>query len=219
VQAQLDFRLADGEILVGGISRQTVDAGGLVPATEFVRPVVGGTGAYAGAGGTLTTTLTGGTTYQEHFALTGLGARTTQTVRLMATAAGQHAQTTDQPPAGASAGDQNTFSGPLRDPRGKRRIGTVRGLQTTVSVEDGLQTVASQLTYALSGRGTLVVGGLSRYPAAGATGTVKGTLPARPVLGGTGEFAGAHGVMRAVRSPDGGYRLTFSLAGAPSRKR
>ena len=41
----------------------------------------------------------------------------------------------------------------------------------------------------------------------------------RAVIGGTGEFAGAHGTVRAVRSRGGAYRLTFSLSGAPSRKR
>jgi hypothetical protein len=71
----------------------------------------------------------------------------------------------------------------------------------------------------LRGRGTLVVGGLSRYPVAGTTGTIRGSLPVRPVIGGTGDFAGARGTVRTVRSRGGDYRLTFSLSGAPSRKR
>jgi len=216
VQAQLTYTLPDGELLVGGVSRQVVDGTGLVTGATFVRPVVGGTGAYAGAGGTMTTTLGADGRYTQHFALSGIGAPVTRTVRFVADNDAGRTSRVDQPPAGVSAGDQTAFTGPLRDARGKRRVGTARGVQTTVAVENGLQTVAPQLTYVVRGRGTLVVGGLSRYPAAGTTGTVRGTLPARPVLGGTGEFAGAHGVLRTVRNRDRSYRLTFSLAGTPA---
>lgn len=219
VQAQLTYALPNGELLVGGISRQVIDGTGLVTGTTFVRPVVGGTGAYAGAGGTMTTSLGTDGRYTQHFELSGIGAPVTRTVRLLADSDAGRTNRVDQSPAGVSAGDQTAFSGPLHGVRGKRRVGTVRGVQTTVAVEGGLQTVSSQLTYVLRGRGTLVVGGLSRYPAAGTTGTVRGTLPVRPVLGGTGAFAGAHGVLRTVRAGDRSYRLTFSLSGAPSRKR
>jgi hypothetical protein len=217
VQAQLTYALPGGSVLIGGISRQVVDGTGLVTGATFTRPVLGGTGAFAGAAGTMTTTLGADGRYQQRFDLSGLGARPTQTVRLVA-ASDDRIERIDQQPAGVSAGDQTVFVGPLRDRRG-RRAGLVRGTQTTVALENGMQTVASQLTYSVRGRGTLVVGGLSRYPAAGTTGTARGALPARPVLGGTGAFAGAHGVMRTVRNRDGGYRLTFSLSGAPSRKR
>jgi hypothetical protein len=219
VQAQLTYRLADGEILVGGISRQVTDGTGLVVGTTFVRPVLGGTGAYAGAGGTMTTTLDAGGRYAQRFDLSGVGAPVTRTVRLVGDDDAGRTSRNDAAPAGVSPGDQTAFAGPLRDARGKRRVGTARGVQTTVAVEDGLQTVASQLTYVVRGRGTLVVGGLSRYPASGTTGTIRGALPDRPVIGGTGDFAGAHGVLRTVRTRDSSYRLTFSLSGAPSRKR
>jgi hypothetical protein len=219
VQAQLTYTLPDGELLVGGISRQVLDGTGLLVGTTFVRPVLGGTGAYAGAGGTMTTSLDAGGRYQQRFDLSGIGAPVTQTVRLIADDAEGRTERIDQPTSGVSAGDETAYSGPLRNASGKRRVGTARGVQTTVAVENGMQTVSSQLTYAMRGRGTLVVGGLSRYPAAGTTGTVRGALPERPVLGGTGDFAGAHGVLRTVRTRTGSYRLTFSLSGAPSRKR
>jgi hypothetical protein len=219
VQAQLTYTLPDGDLLVGGVSRQVIDGTGLLVGTTFVRPVLGGTGAYAGAGGTMTTSLGPDGRYEQRFDLSGLGVRSTQKLRLVADGSAASTSHVEQAPVGVSAGDQNVYTGPLRDARGKRRVGTARGVQTTVAVENGQQTVASQLTYVLRGRGTLVVGGLSRYPVAGTTGTIRGSLPVRPVIGGTGDFAGAHGTLRTVRSRHGDYRLTFSLSGAPSRKR
>jgi hypothetical protein len=218
VQAQLTYALPDGELLVGGVSRQVIDGTGLLVGTTFVRPVLGGTGAYAGAGGTMTTTFANGR-YEQRFDLSGLGVKPTQTLRLIADNGAARTSHVEHDPVGVSAGDQNVYTGPLRDARGKRRVGTARGVQTTVAVENGQQTVASQLTYVLRGRGTLVVGGLSRYPVAGTTGTIRGALPVRPVIGGTGDFAGAHGTVRTTRLRGGDYRLTFSLSGAPSRKR
>jgi hypothetical protein len=167
----------------------------------------------------MTTSLGPDGRYEQRFDLSGLGVRSTQKLRLVADNGAGSTSHVEQAPAGVSAGDQNVFTGPVRDARGQRRVGTTRGVQTTVAVENGQQTVASQLTYVLRGRGTLVVGGLSRYPVAGTTGTIRGSLPVRPVIGGTGDFAGAHGTLRTVRLRDGDYRLTFSLSGAPSRKR
>lgn len=217
VQAQLTYTLPGGELLVGGVSRQVLDGTGLLVGTTFVRPVIGGTGQYAGAGGTMTTTLDAEGRYHQHFALSGLGGRTHR-VQLVGPNTGRDVRI-DVPPGAVSAGDQTAFVGPLRNVRAKKRAGTVRGVHTTIGIQDGVQLVSSQLTFAVRGRGTLVVGGLSRYPVAGTNGTVRGTLAERPVIGGTGEFAGAHGVLRAVRNRDGSYRLTFSLSGAPARKR
>jgi len=218
VQAQFTYTLPGGELLVGGVSHHPPDEAPLVPGASVVRPVIGGTGAFAGAGGTVTTTLEADGRYRQRFELSGLDARPTRTVRLVAPDTGRDVRI-DVPPTAVSAGDQTAFVGPLRNARGTRRAGTVRGVQTTIGVENGVQVMASQLTYTLRGRGTLVVGGQSHYPAAGTNGTIRGTLKERPVIGGTGEFAGAHGILRAVRNRDGSYRLTFSLSGAPSRKR
>jgi len=211
-QAQLTFTLPGGELLVGGVSHQAPDGAGLVAGTPFVRPVIGGTGDYAGATGTLTSTLGADGRYHQHFELAGLDAPVVRRVRLFGPNTGRD-ERIDVPPAGPSAGDQTAFVGPVADPRRKRRVGTVRGVHTTIGIEDGIQLVASQLTFAVRGRGAFVVGGMSHYPVAGTNGTVRGRLAERPIVGGTGEFAGAHGVLRAVRTRDGSYRLTFVLRG------
>jgi hypothetical protein len=124
VQAQLTYTLPDGELLVGGISRQVIDGTGLLVGTTFVRPVLGGTGAYAGAGGTMTTTFADGR-YEQRFDLSGLGVKPTQTLRLVGDNATGRTSHVEHPPVGVSAGDQNVYTGPLRDARGKRRVGLV----------------------------------------------------------------------------------------------
>ena len=57
VQADITLDLEDGDITVGGVSEYPRGGADLVEEQEFVRPIVGGTGAYADAGGTLTTYL------------------------------------------------------------------------------------------------------------------------------------------------------------------
>jgi hypothetical protein len=214
VLAQVTYRLRGGDIVIGGISGHVADGSGNVVGVAYTRPVLGGTGVYAGATGTVTTTRDADGRYEHRFALSGLGQRVTRTLRL--TGASGPAANTDAPPTGVSAGDMTLFDVPMR--QGRRTVGRARGVQTSVVVEHGRQTVSTQITYVLR-HGSLVVAGLSDYPAAGTTGTVRNRPQVRAVIGGTGAFAGAHGTVRAVRRPDGTYRQTFSLSGAPSRKR
>jgi hypothetical protein len=214
VLAQATFRLPGGDIVIGGVSGHVADGSGNVPGVAYVRPVLGGTGAYAGATGTVTTTRVADGRYEQRFALSGLGQRVTRTLRL--TGASGPSVNADLPPAGVSGGDMTLFDVPMR--RGRRTVGRARGVQTSIVVEHGHQTVSTQITYVLR-RGSLVVAGLSDYPAAGTTGTVRNRPQVRAVIGGTGVYAGAHGTVRAVRQRDGTYRQTFSLSGAPSRKR
>ena len=55
VQAMITYDLGDGnQILVGGTAEYD-DGDGLVEGEEYVRPILGGTGDYADAGGTMTT--------------------------------------------------------------------------------------------------------------------------------------------------------------------
>jgi hypothetical protein len=215
VLAQATFRLRDGDIVIGGLSRYAADGSGNVVGVPLVRPVLGGTGAYAGATGTVTTIRNADDRYEQRFALSGISRRATRTLHLIG--ASGPADRADVPPAGVSGGDMTLFDVPVR--QGRRTVGRSRGVQTAIAVENGMQTVSTQITYELRGRGSLIVAGLSAYPAAGTTGTVRNRPQTRAVIGGTGAFAGAHGTVRAVRSRAGVYRLTFSLSGAPSRKR
>jgi hypothetical protein len=68
VQATITYELTDGDqILVGGVAEYPAEGGGLVEGEEYVRPVLGGTGEYADAGGTLTTVRQPDGSYEQTF--------------------------------------------------------------------------------------------------------------------------------------------------------
>jgi hypothetical protein len=209
VLAEATFRLRDGDIAIGGLSRHTADGRGNTIGVPQVRPVVGGTGAYRGATGTVTTIRHPDGRYEQRFSLTGISQQTTRTLRLLA-AQGPTSQA-DVPPRGASLGDVNVFDAQVR--RGRRAAGRVRGVQTTVALGAAGQTVSGQMTYQIRGRGSIVVGGLGLYPPGETSGTVRNVPIVRPVIGGTGEFLGTRGTVRIVRRADGRYAQRFSLVG------
>jgi hypothetical protein len=67
VQAMITYDLdEDGQILVGGTAEYE-DASGLVEGEEYVRPVLGGTGSYAGVTGTMTTVRQADGSYEQTF--------------------------------------------------------------------------------------------------------------------------------------------------------
>jgi hypothetical protein len=132
-----------------------------------------------------------------------------QTVHLISTKP-QPLTTLDLGPKGKSAGDVYVFSGTLESPNGRTVIGRVRGTQTDVKIEQGMETVQGMLTYEIGTGNELVVGGLSEYPLKG-TGLLKGRTFVRPVLGGSGKYAGAHGEVFSKQLANGGYDQVFKL--------
>ena len=71
VQVSGTFELSGGTIVLGGLSLHPLDSTDLVSGKSFVRPVIGGTGRYAGVGGTVTTVRGSDGTYHQRFSLTG----------------------------------------------------------------------------------------------------------------------------------------------------
>jgi hypothetical protein len=69
VQGMLTYHLGHGnEMVVGGLSEYpTRGAAGLVVGRRYVRPILGGTGAYAGARGTLTSVRKSNGRYEQEF--------------------------------------------------------------------------------------------------------------------------------------------------------
>jgi hypothetical protein len=68
VQAMITYELDDGsQILVGGTAEYPTDGDGLVEGEEHVRPILGGTGDYAAADGTLTTVRQPDGSYDQTF--------------------------------------------------------------------------------------------------------------------------------------------------------
>lgn len=68
VQAMITYELGEGDqVLVGGTAEYPADGDGLVEGEEYVRPILGGTGEYAGASGTLTTVRQPDGSYEQSF--------------------------------------------------------------------------------------------------------------------------------------------------------
>ncbi len=68
VQAMITYEIGEGsQILVGGTAEYPADGGGLVEGEQYVRPILGGTGDYAGAGGTMTTVRQSDGSYEQTF--------------------------------------------------------------------------------------------------------------------------------------------------------
>jgi hypothetical protein len=71
VQAMLTYQFGAGnEIIIGGLGAYPLKSTGLVRGKPFVRAVLGGTGKYAGAKGTVTTTQLSNGDYDHVFKLT-----------------------------------------------------------------------------------------------------------------------------------------------------
>lgn len=208
VQGAITYELPDGQIVVGGLSEQRADGGDLVAGRAFVRPVLGGTGRYAGAGGTLTSVLsTDGAVYDHRFDLLGVAAAPAVAHTVRFASRPPKVTTLDLGAPGKTAGDLYVIASTLTTPNGRTVIGRLRGTQTSIGLESGAETVQVAATFELR-HGQVVVGGLSQYPTDG-TGNVAGQTFVRPVLGGTGRYAGAHGTLTSVRRADGTYAQTL----------
>lgn len=71
VQGMLTFAFGTAnQIVVGGLSQFPLTGTGLITGKSYVRAVLGGTGRYAGAKGTLTSTLLASGRYDQVFRLT-----------------------------------------------------------------------------------------------------------------------------------------------------
>lgn len=68
VQAMITYDFGDGDrITIGGIGQYPRGDAGLVEGQEFERPILGGTGRYAGADGTVTTVRRADGAYEHTF--------------------------------------------------------------------------------------------------------------------------------------------------------
>jgi hypothetical protein len=202
VQGQLTYALADGEIVAGGVSEQVTAGTGLVAGTAFTRPILGGTGRYAGVGGSVTATTSGGI-YSARLDLIGVSTppRVGHTVRFVSRV--PTIDTIDLTEPGKTPGDVYVVNADLANASNRSVIGDLRGTQTSIVGDDGAETVQGMLSFRFL-HGEVVVGGLSQFPLDG-TGTIPGRTYVRSVLGGTGRYEGAHGTLTSTRRADGNY--------------
>lgn len=121
-----------------------------------------------------------------------------------------HTETLDFPPRGKSPGDVYVFDADVVRPNGSTVIGRVRGTQTEIKLERGMETVQGMITYELGAGNEIVIGGLSAYPLE-STGLTRGRSFVRPVLGGTGKYAGAKGTVTSTQLSGGRYDQVFRL--------
>lgn len=123
-----------------------------------------------------------------------------------------HTQTLDFPPLGKSPGDLYVFDATVVAANGRTVVGRLRGTQTDIKLERGVETVQGLLTFELGRGNQIVVGGLSANPLSGAGFLVKGNQFVRAVLGGTGKYAGATGTLTSKRLSGGRYLQVFRLS-------
>ncbi len=131
-----------------------------------------------------------------------------QTVHVMT--AKPHIMTLDFPPRGKSPGDLYVFDATVMAANGQTVIGRLRGTQTDIKLEHGVETVQGTLTFELGTGNEIVVGGLGEYPLRG-TGLLIGKTFVRPVLGGTGKYAGAKGTVTSEQLSGGRYDQVFRV--------
>jgi hypothetical protein len=132
-----------------------------------------------------------------------------RTLRVIA--ANPHTETLDFPPTGKSPGDIYVFDAPILAASGRTVLGRLRGTQTEIKTEHGMETVQGMLTYQLGSGNDIVVGGLSANPL-GTSVLVKNKPFVRAVLGGTGKYSGARGTVTTTRLTNTRYLHVFRLS-------
>jgi hypothetical protein len=133
-----------------------------------------------------------------------------RTLRVIA--ANPHTETLDFPPTGKSPGDIYVFDASILAASGRTVLGALRGTQTEIKVEHGMETVQGMLTYQLGSGNDIVVGGLSANPLSASGFLVKNKPFVRAVLGGTGKYSGARGTVTTTRLTNTRYLHVFRLS-------
>lgn len=104
---------------------------------------------------------------------------------------------------GPSEGDVVVFDSVMTLADGGESVGHLFGTQTTVSLDDQIETVQASFTYQLKD-GTVSIGGLSQFNK-GDTGLIQDQEFVRPIIGGTGKYSGASGTDTTSLNTDGQY--------------
>lgn len=136
--------------------------------------------------------------------------RSIETLRVIT--AGPHTKTLDFPPTGKSPGDVYVFDATILSANGRTVLGGLRGTQTDIKIEHGMETVQGMLTYQLGAGNEIVVSGLSANPLRRSRFLVKNKTFVRAVLGGTGKYSGASGTVTTKRLTATRYLQVFRLS-------
>ena len=117
----------------------------------------------------------------------------------------------DFPPKGKSPGDLYVVTSQLLNPNTHRVIGRLRGTQTHITFDSGVETVQAMLTYQLGAGNQIIVGGVSSYAPHTPPGLITGKTFVRAVIGGTGRYDGARGEEYTTHLRNGYYDHVFRL--------
>lgn len=211
--------LGNGDtIVIGGVS-VVVEEGKAIPAgTPLARPILGGTGAYAGIRGEAVTVRTDDGAYRDELTILGLGDPLDAEPLRYTTAGGSR---TDMDmdasgDAGMGLGDIRVVELPFRDAAGAEGISL--GVHVRVgSPDDGsdLHTLIGMLVNDFGDGDRIYAAGVVRNGIDGLP--PVGSDNARAIIGGSGRFAGARGVLTSTHVADGvvDYVARLATVGVP----
>lgn len=210
VQTEGVFDLADGSVVFAGVARSPLEPTGLVADVRFPRAVIGGTGRYAGAGGTLVTSHPEDGAYQQRLRLI----LPSGTPTIMRSAGGTtNNERVDLDPPGIGPGDQIAIWGTLGGPLG----GVFQGTQSVLGTDADDFLVLGSVGL-ITPIGDLAVVGLGTLPQT--SGTVShGRTFDRAIVGGTRAFVGRGGTQALVRGADGAFTTERRLWAPSGRVR
>lgn len=124
-----------------------------------------------------------------------------------------HAPVTPTSVSGSGLGTVRTYYVPITVVGTTPQTGYMSGTLTTIATgqPNNQELRASNLTFVVGSEpNQLVVGGLSLYPADGATLAVtQSTI--RPIIGGSGIYRGARGQVESTNLGDQGWRHVFRI--------
>jgi hypothetical protein len=203
VQTQGVFELSDGSITFAGVARAPLSQTGLAVDEAYERAVTGGTGAYAGAGGTIVTRRRPDGVYEQTIRLVLPDGEPTPLS--IPGIEGPEEKRIDLGDPGIEPGDLIAVRGAIGDPPG----GTILGTQAVVAPEGETLRVLSSLTFSLP-NGQIAAVGPGAIAPEGTT-LLDGRTFVRAVVGGTGAYAGRGGTQTVVREADGTYRNVLEL--------
>lgn len=124
-----------------------------------------------------------------------------------------HAPTTPTWVSGSGLGTVRTYYVPITVVGKTPQTGYMSGTLTTIAtgLANNQELRASNLVFVVGSEpNQLVVGGLSLYPADGATLAVTQST-VRPIIGGSGTYRGARGQVESTNLGDQGWRHVFRI--------
>lgn len=205
----------DDTIVIGGVS-VIVEEGKTIPAgIPLSRPILGGTGAYAGIRGEAVTVRAEDGSYRDELTVLAYGEPADDVTLTYSSVSGSpvYMDMDADGDAGMGMGDMRIADRSLRGEDGMEGISQSAGVRVAMPA-DGSDTdrVIGLIVQDLGGGDRIFAAGLLRTAGDGTD--PAGETNARAIIGGTGRFAGARGVLTSTSLEDGELAYTAQLTTA-----